>query len=125
MSILRIKTEGEETWYRPGSMVSGDASWHLDGTAEAIEVRLFWFTEGKGTQDMAVVDTLRVERPEPNGSRRFGLRLPDGPYSFSGALITLRWALEIVALPGDEAARIDLIVGPRPVEVSVQGLREL
>jgi hypothetical protein len=124
MSILRIKTDGSATWFRPGSTVGGDVSWHLDADTDAVEVRLFWYTQGKGTQDVEVVDLLRVDHPEPSDHRRFGFQLPLGPYSFSGELITLRWALELVALPGDDTERVDLIVAPQPVEISIQGLRE-
>jgi hypothetical protein len=65
-----------------------------------IEVRLFWYTQGKGTRDVEVVDSLRVDNPEPSGHTRFSFQLPAGPYSFSGRLITLDWAIEAVALPG-------------------------
>jgi hypothetical protein len=125
MSTLRITTDDGQTWFSPGSMVNGDASWHLDPEARTIEIRLFWYTEGKGTQDVEVADTQRVEDPGVSGHRRFRLRLPDRPYSFSGTLITLNWALELVALPGNDTARVNLLVGPRPVEVSIRGLREL
>lgn len=124
MSILRVKTDGSESWFKPGGTVAGDASWHLDVEVEAIEVRLFWYTQGKGTQDVEVIDSLRVEGPDPSGHTRFSFQLPSGPYSFSGQLITLDWALEAVALPGEETSRVELLVGPRPVEVSIQGSGE-
>lgn len=124
MSVLELHTEGGETWFTPGSTVSCDASWHLAGEVDRLELRLFWYTEGKGTQDVVVVARRAVERPESSGHGSFRFRLPAGPYSFSGTLITLKWALELVALPGEEAARVDLLVAPTPVEISIQGLRE-
>jgi hypothetical protein len=124
MSVLELHTEGGETWFTPGSTVSCDASWHLAGEVDRLELRLFWYTEGKGTQDVVVVARRAVERPESSGHGSFRFRFPAGPYSFSGTLITLKWALELVALPGEEAARVDLLVAPTPVEISIQGLRE-
>lgn len=124
MSVLDLQTEGGNTWFTPGSTVSCTASWHLDREIEKLELRLFWYTEGKGTQDVAVVYRGAVEHPESSGHRSFEFRLPSGPYSFSGTLITLRWAIELVALPGEETARLDLLVSPAPVEISIQGLRE-
>jgi hypothetical protein len=56
------------------------------------------------------------------GDRSFSFRLPDGPYSFSGSLITLTWALELVALPNRTTERLDLVVAPTPVEVRLQSL---
>lgn len=124
MSILRIKTDRSESWFKPGSSLDGEGSWHLDADAEAVEIRLFWFTQGKGTQDVVVVDREVIDRPEPSGHRRFRFDVPNGPYCFSGRLITVKWALELVVLPGDETERVDLLVGPRPIEISVSHLRE-
>jgi hypothetical protein len=66
-----------------------------------------------------VVDSQRIERPELSGHTAFRFRLPNGPYSFSGRLITLAWAIELVVLPSEETQRFELLVGPRPVEVSI------
>jgi hypothetical protein len=124
MSILRIKTDSGETRFKPGSAIGGDASWHLDVDVEAVEVRLFWYTTGKGTRDVGLVDCVRVDRPEPSGHRSFRFIAPAAPYSFSGKLITLAWALELVVLPGEATERVDLVIGPQPIEISIQGLRE-
>jgi len=125
MNILRIKTDDAQTWFKPGTTIGGDASWHLDATTDALEVRLFWYTQGKGTQDVEVVDKLRVDDPEPSGHRVFKFAIPASPYSFSGKLITLSWAVELVVFPGEETERVDLVVGPQPIEISIDGLREL
>jgi hypothetical protein len=124
MSILRIKTDHGETWFKPGSTIGGDASWHLENEADALEVRLFWYTQGKGTQDVKVVDAVRVERPQANGHQTFGFVAPAGPFSFSGKLITLSWAVELVVLSGEETERLDLVIGPQPIEISIERLRE-
>jgi hypothetical protein len=124
MSALDLRTEGGGTWFTPGSTVSCEASWRLDHDVDNLELRLFWYTEGKGTQDVVVVDRRVIERPEVHGNYGFRFRLPAGPYSFSGTLITLRWAVELVALPGEETARVDLLLSPSPVEISIQALRE-
>ncbi len=124
MSALELHTEKGETWFTPGSTVPCEASWHLDQEVDKLELRLFWYTEGKGTQDVVIVDRRVIERPEAHGNHSFRFRLPAGPYSFSGTLITLKWAVELVSLPGEETARVDLLVSPSPVEISIQALRE-
>jgi hypothetical protein len=124
VSALELHTEQGGTWFTPGSTVACQASWHLDQDIDKLELRLFWYTEGKGTQDVVVVDRRVIERPEVHGNYGFRFRLPAGPYSFSGTLITLRWAVELVALPGEETARVDLLLSPSPVEISIQALRE-
>jgi len=117
--MLTLQTTDGGTWFKPGELVEGRGSWYLDEEAEAIEVRLFWHTTGKGTQDVGIVHTLRIDGPDTSGHRDFSIRVPEGPYSFSGKLITLAWALELIALPSGETERLDLVIGPRPVEVSL------
>ena len=117
--MLTIHTDSGGTWFRPGEKIEGTVSWHLDEDAEAIEVRLFWYTEGKGTQDVEVVDTKHLARPEITGSRAFDFDVPRGPYSFSGKLITLSWAIEMVVLPDGDTERLDLKIGPQAVEVDI------
>jgi hypothetical protein len=117
--MVTLATENGGTWYRPGERVRGSVAWRLEGAPEALELRLFWFTSGKGTRDVEVVASHRIESPGSGGSRSFELAVPRGPYSFSGRLITLSWAVEAVALPNGETARLDLVIGPRPVEVAL------
>ncbi len=117
--MLSLTTSDGATWFKPGTTIEGTASWHLDDEAEALEVRLFWYTTGKGSQDVEVVASLRVDDPGISGSRGFRLAVPRGPYSFSGTLITLAWALELVVLPDGDTERFDLVIGPRPVEVDI------
>lgn len=117
--MLTITSESGGTWYRPGEIVLGSVTWRLEKEPVGLEIRLFWFTSGKGTRDVEVVDTHRLESPGTSGSADFALQVPRGPYSFSGRLITLSWAVEAVALPAGETARLDLVVSPRPVEVAI------
>jgi len=51
--------------------------------------------------------------------REFRFRLPEGPYSFSGKLISLLWAIEVVASPGDMAGRAGIVVSPSGREVVI------
>jgi len=117
--MLTISTADGGTWFKPGETIEGTVSWHLEDDAEAIEIRLFWYTQGKGTQDIRVVNEKAIANPDLSGNRSFRFRVPRGPYSFSGKLITLAWAVELVVLPGGETNRLDLLVGPQPVEVNL------
>ncbi len=117
--MLTIHTNDGGSWFKPGELIEGRASWHLDGDTDAVEIRLFWHTSGKGSQDVGIVRVLRDDSPDPSGQREFSIRAPEGPYSFSGKLITLSWAIELVALPSGETERLDLRIGPQPVEVEI------
>ena len=117
--MLTIRIDAGSTWFKPGELIEGRASWHLEDEVEAIEIRLFWYTSGKGSQDVGIVRVLRDDSPGRSGHRDFSIRAPEGPYSFSGKLITLSWAIELVALPSGETERLDLRIGPQPVEVEI------
>jgi hypothetical protein len=119
---MRIEIDDGRNWFLPGGTVSGRISWDVDDEVEAVELRLFWHTGGKGTEDVEIVRELRVDTPESRGERRYSFDLPLEPYSFSGSLITLAWALELVALPGGELDRTDLVVAPTPVEIRLESL---
>lgn len=117
MSTLKIGTYENKTQYRPGEEVAGRALWMLDEPPKAVEVRLFWYTEGKGTQDVELIDSVRFDRPSERGEEDFRFTLPGEPYSFSGKLISLIWALELVALPSDETERLPITVSPTGHEI--------
>ena len=122
MTVLRIDTDDNRRWYLPGDTISGKVVWDLDEPCETVELRLFWHTSGKGTEDVEIIDSLSFPADGTRGDRAFSLALPLGPYSFSGTLITLTWALELVALPDGAVERAELIVAPTPVEVQLEDL---
>jgi len=98
--------------FRPGETVEGTASWQLDAAPEAVEVRLFWRTEGRGTPDVGLVGSVRFDSPGAEGDRSFAFPLPEGPYSFSGKLISLLWGIEAVAVPSDDTGRAEIVLSP-------------
>jgi hypothetical protein len=57
-----------------------------------------WFTRGKGTSDASIVETTNLAAPAAMGDAPFRFSLPAAPHSFSGQLIALQWAVEIVAI---------------------------
>lgn len=122
MTELRIETDDNRRWYLPGDTVSGRVSWSLAEPAETVEIRLFWHTTGKGTEDVEIIDSSSFPAGGPHGDGAFSFALPLGPYSFSGTLITLTWALELICLPGGEVERFETVVAPTPVEVELEGL---
>ena len=112
MSTLTIELEDGKLAYAPGEEIRGRASWALDGDPESVEVHLFWRTEGKGTQDTEIADTVAFQAPGRQDKRDFKLEIPHGPYSFAGKLIAILWSVEVVAEPGSEAGRQDIVVSP-------------
>ena len=120
MSRLAIETTDRATKFLPGEEIEVIAEWDLDEPAEAVEVRLVWYTRGKGDQDVSLVETKRFDFPSQSESRKCQFTLPHAPYSFSGKLISLIWALEVIALPLDDSKRIDITIAPGGEEITLQ-----
>jgi hypothetical protein len=117
MSTLKLMLRDNRAAFQPGEAIEGGAFWQLDAPAKAVEVRLFWYTRGKGTEDVSVVERVRFENPQPQESRKFQFTLPASPWSFSGKLISLLWAIELVAEPSKESERLDIVVSPTQQEI--------
>jgi hypothetical protein len=52
-------------------------------------------------------------------NREFQIVLPDGPYSFSGKLISLVWCLELVVEPGSLCERKEIVISGSGTEVDL------
>jgi hypothetical protein len=116
VSWLDVAIAGGRTAFEPGDEVAGTAAWELPAAPERLDLRLIWYTRGKGTQDVGVVASQELPAAI-SGRQEFRFTLPAGPYSFSGKLISLVWAVEMVAEPGGEAARADVAVSPTGREI--------
>ncbi|MBI1370319.1 MAG: hypothetical protein GC162_16920 [Planctomycetes bacterium] len=117
MSIVTLHLAENRTAFAPGQTIAGRIEWRLDQPADAIELRLVWHTAGKGTRDAAIAQTHRIERPGSVSSEAFEMTAPNGPYSFSGKLISILWAMEAVIEPSESSTRIDLVIAPGGREV--------
>ncbi len=115
---MNIELEGDRRAYEPGEQIAGRVSWILEDPPKEVALRLFWYTEGKGTQDVGIADELSLG-PNQEGRESFRLSFPRTPCSFSGRLLSIRWALELVAEPGGETERVDLVMGPEAREIEV------
>ncbi|MGE0269427.1 MAG: hypothetical protein AB7S78_13335 [Candidatus Omnitrophota bacterium] len=106
----------DQKTFKPDSRIKGTVTWQLDKTPKNISVRLFWYTRGRGTEDVQLVDETQLGA-DRQGQRGFDLQLPEGPYSFSGKLISLIWGVEAVVQPGGECSREEIIVSPVEKEI--------
>jgi len=103
---------------KPRDLVELLVRWSLPSAPKSLEARLFWFTRGKGTEDVGIVATERVPDPTAQGRHRVRFTLPEAPYSFSGKLISLVWAVELVA--DKTAARWEFVLAPEGREILLQ-----
>ena len=124
MQTLTIRLEHNQTAFRPGDVVAGTARWQLENQEKQIDLRLLWYTQGKGDEDAGLVDSVTFEHPGLADQRSFRFTLPNGPYCFSGSLISLRWALELSTRSGDACERKEITVTPTGREILLEALPE-
>lgn len=120
MSQLEIEFPADRTNFEPQEEIDLDLSWELDEAPDSLELRLVWNTAGKGTTDLGVVHTIPVTSTDSAGRHPVRVTLPAAPYSFSGQLISLIWAFELVAFPSKASTRREITIGPGGHEVLLQ-----
>lgn len=118
--MLRLEVDGGASEFAPGQTIHGTATWQLDSAPASMTLRLFWYTLGKGTQDVEIVSEVVFDNPQMSESRRFTFTLPNAPYSFSGTLISLKWALELILGDEREVARLDILLSPWVTELKLE-----
>ena len=121
MSDVSLTVAEDRRGFAPLEVIRGTASWCLEAAPDSAEVRLFYFTRGKGSRDVRVVSTASLANPLARDDRSFTFLAPEQPHSFSGRLITLVWALELVVEPGPRSCRVELVVAPAAREIRLFG----
>lgn len=117
--MVEIELSSESARFEPGDQIDGQVRWDAPSPPEKLEIRLFWYTRGKGTQDAEVVERLDLRAATAQGRRPFRFRLPNQPYSFSGQFVSLVWALELVMEPPGETARVEFTMSPTGEEIKI------
>ncbi|NMC62120.1 MAG: hypothetical protein GYA55_03030 [SAR324 cluster bacterium] len=100
----------------PNGRIKVQVSW-VALKARSMEINLLWFTSGKGDEDVQIIETKTLEHIGSDGERSVEFELPDQPYSFSGKLISLHWAIEAVPETNEESKTIEFILSPTGKEV--------
>ncbi|MFT4627665.1 MAG: hypothetical protein ACI8PZ_006352 [Myxococcota bacterium] len=102
--------------YAPGDMLDADVAWGDPGSKGEVLVTLLWYTVGKGTEDVVIVRQERFPTDGRAGRQRLAWPLPHEPWSFSGRLVGVTWALEASLEPRGEVHRLDFVLGPDRLE---------
>jgi hypothetical protein len=117
--VIAVRLEGGRSAFAPGDAVRGTVEWTLDATPEHLEARLLWHTEGRGTRDVGVAERVALPAHAAVGSGSFTFRAPSAPWSCSGRLVSIVWAVEVVADPAGEVAREPIVLAPGGREVQL------
>lgn len=119
MARMRIRLENDRHVFKPGETLRGEALWALEKRPHAARMSLFWHTMGKGTEDSREEGEVVFENPLERDKRTFGFRLPPAPYSFSGTLISLVWAVELAIDGGEEVETRKFTLTPFDDEITL------
>lgn len=127
-SPIRIRLKGEDGTMRfpPGEQIAGLVEIFPESTirCQGVEIRVLWYTEGKGRRNEGVVETWRFDinqiTPEQGFSEGFTVSLPSAPWSYAGHFINIVWAVHVkidIALSPDinREARFLLLPADLPV----------
>ncbi|MEE8526722.1 MAG: hypothetical protein V3T72_22520 [Thermoanaerobaculia bacterium] len=108
------------TALEPGSEIRGKVEWQTAvERPKSVVISLLWHTEGKGTEDIEIIEQIEVEDPPVSGSRDFSFTLPDFPWSFSGTLVSLIWRVEASIEPGGVIEYQNLVSAPGGEEIRI------
>ena len=125
MNALRIETDYDG--YYPGTEARVRVMWEFGPEVtlpQRIEIRLAWSTAGKGDRDYVIARRVDFESSTAQGEHEVTIKLPWGPYSFSGKLISLMWAIEVALSPQLVSARKEIVIGPNSQEVLIGAARK-
>ena len=114
---LGLFIEINRTAFTPGEALELSVLWALPAKPDSLEVRLFWYTRGKGNDDVEVIATEQIPAHAAAGEAKVRFTLPRSPWSFSGKLVSLIWAAELIAEPKARAARCEFFLSPNGKEI--------
>ena len=108
--------------FAPGDTLVFNLSSGSTAPAGPLTIQLGWFTEGKGTGDADIVWSERLPAFAPGTDRPFEVRLPSTPWSFSGALVSVSWRLEVLDAKREPLVAVPLVIAPRGEIVALPAL---
>jgi len=88
-----------------GSQVRQRLEWLFESIPDYIEHRIVWIYRSPESEYETTVRTTRINAFDAQGRTSIDLQLPAGPYSYEGKLLSIDWAIDIVAYPSREKDR--------------------
>lgn len=119
--MIDLKVSLQSDVCSPGQTLKGEVAWSANAEGgKSVSIRLIWFTEGKGDRDYKMVDSIEVPLSSSSAGTPFEFVVPHRPLSFSGRLISLKWAVEAVAMPfyQSELAEFKLTIDSAEITLS-------
>ncbi len=121
MAELEINLDSDQSCFEPGDHINGRIKWQLEKDPESLTLGLFWKTQGRGTEDVGVAKEITYDSPRLFGEKSFTIECPEGPYSYSGKLISIVWGIELCGKKVKGAAHRNITIAPGKKEVVCTG----
>ena len=121
MNKIDLKLINERSSFKPGSILKGSIIWNIDIVPETITISLCYWTEGRGTQDAVSVAKHEVKITNSSGEQPFEFLIPNSPWSFSGKLISINWAVAAEIRSKKLFTLIPITISPTAAEINLYG----
>lgn len=115
-----IEVELDHFHHQPFQTLSGKVRAVAPVSARSMELRVFWFTRGRGDEEAKIVHRIELSPDQP--IQDFSWKLPAAPYSFAGQLITLAWAVEVVDEKESPLDLVPFLLSPTGEEVQLESV---
>ena len=76
--MIRIEIDDDRRAFAPFEEITGAIIWRIEPPPDAIEVRLGWYTSGRGTGEAGIADSVQIDRPHFDGRQSFRFVAPAG-----------------------------------------------
>lgn len=123
--MLHIKLDQLQASFAPGDLISGTIhATELPSDTHKLAIRLLWFTTGKGTRDVNTCCELAQAFVPTSSALPFEFIAPHRPLSFSGQLISLQWAVEVVAFPSKQSSLAEIAITHSDSEIILLDVKD-
>ncbi len=101
----------ESSTLHPGGTLRGTVSWGIPHPPRKLEVRVFWYNGEPGSGEARTIGSLELGEAQ-EGSRGFDFALPELPWSVTGQVVKVGWAIELVEKKSGSLALADFTMSP-------------
>lgn len=114
----KIEFAQQRANFAPAELMAGTVDLQdLPADTQKLAIRLMWFTTGKGTRDVNVCSEIMQAAVPAHSRVAFEFVAPQRPLSFSGQLVSLQWAIEVVAFPSKQSWLAELVIAHSEHEI--------
>ena len=117
-----VEIELDHFHHQPFQSLSGTVKIHAPIDAPQLELRVFWFTRGRGDEEAEISYQMEID-PQKHATP-FSFQLPASPYSFAGQLITLAWAVEVVDHRDNSLNLVPFLLSPTGEELQLEEITD-